>query len=406
MPTIVFATPKGGAGKSTSAVLLATELANRGAAVYNPQFDLFLPTIVDLRFRDQKDTMERPFFSLSKSKRMKPIEYVNENDGIFVTVQPHQDFGMATIWDADILIWAASVLCDMKNRGVNDIPRELKFQPHDLLRAIERNTGGKDYSQLRDALERLKTTVVTTNMRAKRGQKTTMFSWIDQWDDLIDAQTKESRGLTLTVSDWFYRGVTEDGGVLSIDPAYFSISGGRERWLYRVVRKHAGGNGPDGFAISMPTLFEKSGAEGPYRRFKFELLRIIKRNDLPGFSLSVMNNGDSEPLIHMVRKEFAGEGAPRAFRPEAKTPARLRPHAQPVAVQPRGLPLLNPLMRILSEETIERVRRDFPDWDIYWLQAAFNEWLDEDPSREPSRYDDAFYGFVKRHHAQNRHQLA
>ena len=92
------------------------------ARFYNPQFDLFLPTIVDLKFRDQKDTMERPFFSLSKSKRMKPIEYVNENDGIFVTVQPHQDYGMATIWDADILIWAASVLCDMKNRGTNDIP--------------------------------------------------------------------------------------------------------------------------------------------------------------------------------------------------------------------------------------------------------------------------------------------
>ena len=106
------------------------------ARFYNPQFDLFLPTIVDLRFRDQKDTMERPFFSLSKSKRMKPIEYVNENDGIFVTVQPHQDYGMATIWDADILIWAASVLCDMKNRGTNDIPRELKFQPHDLLKAM------------------------------------------------------------------------------------------------------------------------------------------------------------------------------------------------------------------------------------------------------------------------------
>jgi chromosome partitioning protein len=33
MPTIVFASPKGGAGKSTSAVLLATELASRGATV-------------------------------------------------------------------------------------------------------------------------------------------------------------------------------------------------------------------------------------------------------------------------------------------------------------------------------------------------------------------------------------
>jgi chromosome partitioning protein len=33
MPTIVFASPKGGAGKSTSAVLLATELAANGASV-------------------------------------------------------------------------------------------------------------------------------------------------------------------------------------------------------------------------------------------------------------------------------------------------------------------------------------------------------------------------------------
>ena len=33
MPTISFASSKGGAGKSTSAVLLATELAQRGASV-------------------------------------------------------------------------------------------------------------------------------------------------------------------------------------------------------------------------------------------------------------------------------------------------------------------------------------------------------------------------------------
>src|SRR5579863_8984139 len=315
---------------------------NRTARFYNPQFDLFLPSIVDLKFRDQKDTMERPFFSLSKSKRMKPIEYVNENDGIFVTVQPHQDYGMATIWDADILIWAASVLCDMKNRGTNDIPRELKFQPHDLLRAIARSTGGRDYAQLRDSLERLKTTVITTNMRVKRGQKTTMFSWIDQWDDLIDAQTKESKGVTLTVSDWFYRGVTEDGGVLSIDPAYFSITGGRERWLYRVARKHAGGNGVDGFAISMPVLFEKSGAEGTYRRFKFEILRIIEHNHLPGFSLSVPSETGGEPLVHMVKREYAGEGARPEWKPAPRQAARPRHVSQNEGLCTHDLPLLSP----------------------------------------------------------------
>jgi len=376
------------------------------ARFYNPQFDLFLPSIVDLRFRDQKDTMERPFFSLSKSKRMKPIEYVNENDGIFVTVLPHQDFGMATIWDADILIWAASVLCDMKNRGTNDIPRELKFQPHDLLKAIMRSTGGRDYAQLRDSLERLKTTVVTTNMRVKRGQKTTMFSWIDGWEDLIDASTKESRGITLTVSDWFYRGVTEDGGVLSIDPRYFSITGGRERWLYRVARKHAGGNGADGFAISMPVLFEKSGAEGTYRRFKFEILRIIERNDLPGFSLSVRSETEGEPLVHMVKREYAGEGETHAWKPASKQSPRPRQVRPPEPPGTQDLPLLSPLIRSLSERTITQIRSELPNWDIYALQADYNEWLDQDPTRTPTNYEAAFYGWVRKHHERNRFQLS
>src|ERR1700728_3444987 len=152
-----------------------------------------------------------------------------------------------------------------------------------------------------------------------------MFSWIDQWDDLIDAQTRESRGITLTVSDWFYRGVTEDGGVLSIDPAYFSITGGRERWLYRVARKHAGGNGPNGFAISMPVLFDKSGAEGTYRRFKFEILRIIARNDLPGISLSVQPEREGEPLIQMIRRDCAGEGTHEPWNSAPRHAPRPKP---------------------------------------------------------------------------------
>jgi plasmid replication initiation protein len=372
---------------------------------YNPQFDLFLPNIVGLRFRDQKDTMERPFFSLSKSKRMKPIEYQNDNDGIFVTVQPHQDYGMATIWDADVLIWAASVLSDMKNRGVNEIPRELKFQPHDLLRVIGRATGGKDYAQLRGALDRLKSTIITTNIRVARGNtKRIIFSWIDQWVDLIDSQTKESRGLSLTLSDWFYRGVTEEGGVLSIDPAYFSISGGRERWLYRVARKHAGGNGAEGFAISMPTLFEKSGAEGTYRRFKFEMLRIVARNDLPSFLLT-LSQGEGEPLLHMVRRDHVSEAEQAAWKSNPR-PSRPRPAPTPEkSPDPAPLLLLQPLVHTLSDRAIERIRTDFPGWDIYFLKAEFDSWISEDPVREPKDYEAAFYGFVKQHHHRNRHQL-
>jgi hypothetical protein len=91
------------------------------------------------------------------------------------------------------------------------------------------------------------------------------------------------------------------GGVLSIDRAYFAITGGRERWLYKVARKHAGGAGEAGFAISMPVLFEKSGAEGQYRRFKFEMLKLAEKNDLPGYALSIETSREGEPMLRMRR---------------------------------------------------------------------------------------------------------
>ena len=45
------------------------------------QFDLFVPFVTDLPLRDQRETMERPFFSLAKRKRLKPIDYTSP-DGI------------------------------------------------------------------------------------------------------------------------------------------------------------------------------------------------------------------------------------------------------------------------------------------------------------------------------------
>lgn len=50
----------------------------------NEQFDLFLPYIADLSFRDQREMMERPFFSLAKSKRVKPIDYTSSDGKLWV----------------------------------------------------------------------------------------------------------------------------------------------------------------------------------------------------------------------------------------------------------------------------------------------------------------------------------
>ncbi len=84
---------------------------------------------------------------------------------------------MATIWDADVLIWAASQLNNLRKQGKNDLPRTLHFQLYDLLRTIGRPTGGHQYHLLREALGRLQATSIVTNIRAQRGKKHRQFSW-------------------------------------------------------------------------------------------------------------------------------------------------------------------------------------------------------------------------------------
>ncbi|MCE2889522.1 MAG: replication initiator protein A, partial [Hyphomonadaceae bacterium] len=109
----------------------------------DPQFDFFIPMVHDIPLKDQRETMERPFFSLQKRKRLKPIDYRSPDGEVWVKVEAVPAYGMASIWDADILIWAASALNRLKQQGVNDLPRTLRTTAYDLLRAIKRDTGGK-----------------------------------------------------------------------------------------------------------------------------------------------------------------------------------------------------------------------------------------------------------------------
>lgn len=368
------------------------------------QIDLFLPYLADLSLRDQREVMERPFFSLAKSKRLKPIDYTSPDGKTWVHVSANPDYGMATIWDADILIYCASVLNDMKQRKLNDIPRTLRIMPYDLLRSIGRPISGRSYELLGQALDRLQSTTVKTNIRAEQRREAT-FSWLDNWSQLIDEKTERSRGLSISLSSWFYDGVLMAGGVLSIDRAYFDITGGRERWLYKVARKHAGGAGEGGFAIALPTLFDKSGAEGQYRRFKFEIAAIVKRNDLPGIELKLTEAATSrEPLLLMTRRPAANEMPVQVSTPPKVTAAPSRA-AKPQAAKTPPAPEPREPQNHITEETLDYLRKTYRGWDFYALHNEFRAWLKEDSGRAPERYQSAFIGFVKRYHEKNRFQL-
>ena len=367
------------------------------------QIDLFLPYLSDLSLRDQREMMERPFFSLAKSKRLKPIDYTSPDSKTWVHVSANPDYGMATIWDADILIYCASMLNDMKGRGVNDIPRVINIMPYDLLRAIGRPTTGRAYELLAGSLDRLQSTTVKTNIRADQRREAT-FSWLDSWSQLVDERTERSRGMQLALSGWFYDGVLMNGGVLAIDRAYFNITGGRERWLYKVARKHAGGAGEGGFAIALPTLFEKSGAEGPYRRFKFSA--IAKRNEIPGYSLAFEPATTSkEPLLRMRRIADAKNRPMAPPKPTTLTkPARITDHTKLPKAYSQGI-TPREAVGYITDETLIQLRAHYRGWDFHALHEDFKTWLNGDETRVPANYQKAFIGYVKRYHERNRYNL-
>ncbi|MFY9655560.1 MAG: replication initiator protein A [Methylocystis sp.] len=255
------------------------------------KLDPFVVATGDASPRDQRDLMERPFFSLAKARRITPIFY--EAGDVRVEVHAVPEHGMATIWDADVLIWAASQLVEAENLGLRT-SRFLRFRPYQLLISIGRQTGARDYKLLKGALSRLQATVIRTTIRNGEHWRRHQFSWINEWGECA---TRDGRveGMEFVLSDWFYRGVVDRSLVLAIDPAYFRLSGGIERWLYRVARKHAGRQ-PRGWLFEIAHLHQKSGSLAKLRDFAFDLRQIAGRQPLPGYRLLVEREDRRELL--------------------------------------------------------------------------------------------------------------
>ncbi|MDR6190339.1 plasmid replication initiation protein [Agrobacterium pusense] len=251
----------------------------------------FVVATGDAAPRDQRDLMERPFFSLAKTPRTKPILYKAADVEVQVLAIP--EHGMATIWDADVLIWAASQIVAAENDGLRT-SRFFRFTPYHLLRAIGRPTGNRQYVLLKAALARLQSTVIATTIRNGPHWRRRQFSWINEWEEMT-TQTGRVEGMEFVLPEWFYNSVVDRSLVLTIDPAYFRLTGGIERWLYRVARKHAG-HQRHGWLFEVAHLHVKSGSLARVSDFALDLRRIAARQPLPGYCLEIEREHGRELL--------------------------------------------------------------------------------------------------------------
>ena len=216
------------------------------------QLDLFVSQGRDIAARDAQDLMAYPFFALGKSKRLAPINF--KAGPVVIRVEAVPEHGMATIWDADVLIWAASQIVEARDTGLRP-SRLMGTTPYGILNFIGRGVSLRDYDRLKAALDRLQSTTIATSIRQPSERRMHRFSWINEWKEKADARGRPL-GLELIVPDWFYAAVLDDALVLTIDRAYFALTGGLDRWLYRLVRKH-GGKQRNGWRFDLRHLHQK-----------------------------------------------------------------------------------------------------------------------------------------------------
>ena len=99
-------------------------VTDRESPTLHDQLDLFRALPGDLAPRDAQDLMAYPFFSLAKSRRLKPIDF--KAGPIVIRVEAVAEHGMATIWDADILIWSASQIVEARGCRTSDVAPDVR----------------------------------------------------------------------------------------------------------------------------------------------------------------------------------------------------------------------------------------------------------------------------------------
>lgn len=259
------------------------------------QLELFRALPGDLAPRDAQDLMAYPFFSLAKTKRIVPIDF--RAGAIAIRVEAVPEHGMATIWDADVLIWAASQIVEARDAG-SKTSRLMAATPYEILTFVGRGTSARDYDRLKAGLDRLQSTTVLTSIRQPAERRRHRFSWINEWKETADANGRPF-GLELILPDWFYAGVIDNALVLTIDRAYFDLTGGLERWLYRLVRKH-GGRQDGGWSFDLVHLHAKSGILSPLKHFAYDVRQIVQRQTLPGYQLALTRDPNGTQRLNFA----------------------------------------------------------------------------------------------------------
>lgn len=235
-------------------------------------------TIDPRDIRDIMELMEVPFVSISK-KRTKPIIYESKDGSVKVRISGHPPHYLASIYDWDVILFVSSKLQEFINSDKDIPPRTLIIPRHELLKSIYKHDGKTNRKEIEASLSRLQLTGIETTINNEDYRYRGGFGFLDSWGYTERKDIKEFR---ITLSEWLYAITCTKGSLLKVHPEYFKITSGLKRFLYRTARKHVGIQN-ESWIFSIEALYEKSGSEQEFKKFKYKLKMAVMDNDIPGY---------------------------------------------------------------------------------------------------------------------------
>lgn len=258
------------------------------------------------------DPLIYPVFSLAKSPRTTPIQM--RLGGFAIAIEASLGRAIATIWDADILIWAAYRITELRARG-EPVPRSLAATPEHILAFIGRDTTARHCHRLRAALDRLQSTTVSIALHDTAERHVDRFSWLSEWTEHADTHGRTT-GIALVVPEWLRRAILDGAIALTADHAYFGLRDGLARWLYRLAADCLGSAQVQA-SFDLRDLHACSTSQSPFSRFAGEVEDIVRRQPLPGVRLRMQQQrGGVRALLFDAAGEPSDASAPSEVRAE------------------------------------------------------------------------------------------
>jgi len=251
------------------------------------QLDFFVIDSIDFRAKHVLDLMQRNLFTLSKNKRLEPI--LHEEKGSFIKITGDENYGIANVFDQDLLIFLISAMVDKKNKG-EPVHRGVDFSGYEFWKFTgKQRFSGKGYEELWASMERLHHTHVETDIRVKGNRRNHKFTWLSEINQRWEEEVRDDQGrllkkgrhigYTAVVPEWIYEAVAKDRPwVVTLNQSYFRMSSPIERFLYLYARKSAGKQ-ELGWQESIDSLYQKSASTNSKDQFERSVRNILSKRE-------------------------------------------------------------------------------------------------------------------------------